>query len=148
MILLTALFLLTVETKADGILCMALSVSSCKHQLQSQQGEDVDSVYTVDVDEFEQMIADTVNVVLLDVRTLEEYQEGHVKGALQIDFKKDSFRDECLKQLPRDKQIALYCRSGFRSKSASKILMNDGFKIINLKGGFNDWKKAEKPVEK
>ena len=90
------------------------------------------------------MIADTANVVLLDVRTIEEYKESHVKHAIQIDFREDSFVDECLKKLSRDKQIAVYCRSGFCSNSAARILIENGFNVVDLMGGYTEWQKAGK----
>lgn len=129
-------------------LAAVLFLCSCKHQAQEQNSRKEATFLSVDVDEFERFIADTVNVVVLDVRTQEEYSNGHMKGAVLIDFKEDAFRDECLKLLPRDKQIALYCRFGFRSKSASRILSEEGYKVINLKGGLTGWLKAGKAVVK
>ena len=101
---------------------------------------------TVDVDEFEKLIADTSQVVLLDVRTPSEYREGHLRGALQIDVKTDSFMMAARDQLPKDKTIAVYCRSGRRSANAASRLSEEGYRVVNLGGGIIAWKKASKPV--
>ena len=102
-----------------------------------------DAFKTVGVDEFEQLIADT-NVVVLDVRTLAEYQEGHIKDALLIDVKTDSFMVAAREQLPKDKTIAVYCRSGRRSATAAEMLAAEGYQMVNLDGGILAWKKAGK----
>ena len=102
-----------------------------------------DAFKTVGVDEFEQLIADT-SVVVLDVRTLAEYQEGHIKDALLIDVKTDSFMMAAREQLPKDKTVAVYCRSGRRSAMAAEMLAAEGYQIVNLDGGILAWKKAGK----
>ena len=133
------------------LLCIVLGICSCKQQKAENHGNEPQAqkaMRTVSADEFEQIIADSVNVTVLDVRTQEEYDAGHLKNAQVIDVKKDSFRDECIKQLSKDKVIAVYCRSGFRSKTASNILMEDGFEVVNLDGGFNGWTAAGKEVVK
>jgi len=102
---------------------------------------------TVGVDEFETLIADKDSVVVLDVRTPSEYDEAHILGAINIDVKEDSFKKKALEQLPKDKKIAVYCRSGRRSADASGILAGEGFQVFNLDGGILAWLKAQKPVE-
>lgn len=136
--------------KRIGIL-LALSgliicLSSCKQKQQSETEKEEEEVYVqrLTPDEFEKLISDTTNVVLLDVRTPQEYNESHMKHAIQIDFREDSFVDDCLKKLSRDKQIAVYCRSGFCSNSAAKILVENGFNVFDLMGGYTEWQKAGK----
>ena len=63
-------------------------------------------------------------------------------------MKKDSFRSECLSKLDRSKRIAVYCRSGFRSKTAAHILNEAGFDVVNLKAGYNGWTEAGKKTVK
>lgn len=106
-----------------------------------------DKFKSVNVDAFEQAIADTA-VVRLDVRTAEEYSEGHIEGALNIDVLKESFEDIALKTLSKEKTIALYCRSGRRSKNAANILADKGYQVIELDKGYNSWTGAGKRVEK
>lgn len=95
----------------------------------------------VDVKGFAELIADT-DVVVLDVRTAEEYAEGHIEGALNIDQSKADFMYEAHVQLPMDQTVAVYCRGGRRSAKAARKLTADGFKVVNLEGGITAWKEA------
>ena len=81
---------------------------------------------TLDVSDFETAIAND-DIVRLDVRTAEEYAEGHISGAINIDVLKDDFLKRT-SELPKDKDIALYCRSGNRSKKAAKMLSDNGYR--------------------
>ena len=87
-------------------------------------------------------LADEPNVVVLDVRTAEEYAEGHIVGALNIDQGQGDFMEKAKAQLPSDKTIAVYCRSGRRSASAASRLAAEGYTCVNLKGGIVAWKEA------
>ncbi len=91
-------------------------------------------------------LADEPNVVVLDVRTAEEYAEGHIVGALNIDQGQGDFMEKAKAQLPSDKTIAVYCRSGRRSASAASRLAAEGYTCVNLKGGIVAWKEAGKDV--
>ncbi len=106
-----------------------------------------DAFKSVDNDEFEQLLADS-NVVLLDVRTKSEFDEGHLRGAVLIDVKTDSFMMAARDRLPKDKIIAVYCRSGRRSVAAAERLTDDGYQVVNLKGGIQSWSAAGKEVVK
>ena len=86
------------------------------------------------------------NVVVLDVRTADEFKEGHLVGALNIDQTQSDFIEKAKVALPTDKTIAVYCRSGRRSASAAGRLAAVGYKAVNLKGGIIAWKEAKKPV--
>jgi len=85
-------------------------------------------------------------VVVLDVRTAEEFNEGHIEGALFIDWKQDGFMEKALATLPKDRTIAVYCRSGRRSASAASELGAEGYKVVNLLGGILAWKENNMPV--
>ena len=128
------------------LLCVMIGVSACNSQPKTQDKDPVGTFDIVDVDQFEKLVNDTQKVVVLDVRTLSEYEEGHINGAKQIDIKDNNFLDECRKQLPKSKFVAVYCRSGFRSATAAKILANDGYRTANLKEGIVGWTSAGKPV--
>ena len=103
---------------------------------------------TVDVDEFETfIIAD--NVVVLDVRTEAEHAEGFIPGTdYNIDVLEDTFTKVATETLPKDKPIAVYCRSGNRSKSAARILTENGYQVVELSTGFRGWQSAGKEVAK
>lgn len=82
------------------------------------------------------------DIVLLDVRTAEEFAEGHIEGAINIDQGQSGFMEIAKAALPKDKTIAIYCRSGRRSANAAERLAAEGYKCVNLKGGILAWKKA------
>ena len=100
---------------------------------------------SVDVTEFEKIIADN-NIVRLDVRTPEEYAEGHIDGAINIDVKQTDFEKRAMALLPTGKTVALYCRSGRRSKKAAQVLAARGFDIVELESGIIGWNDAKRPV--
>ena len=102
---------------------------------------------SLDADAFEQVIADTA-VVRLDVRSVDEYASGHIAKAINIDVMKDNFRTKATSMLPKDKTIALYCRSGRRSKKAAGILVENGYKVIELSSGISGWINAQKDIVK
>ncbi len=97
------------------------------------------------VDDFAQRITDPT-VVLVDVRTLDEYNAGHIANALNIDVKGADFLEKAKATLPTDKTIAVYCRSGKRSANAASMLSSAGYKVVNLLGGITAWKEAGNPV--
>ena len=99
----------------------------------------------VDTEGFAALIAQP-EVVVLDVRTSEEYLEGHLAEALLIDVKGEDFLDKARKTLSKDKTIAIYCRSGRRSAHAAEMLAAEGFKVVNLKGGILAWQAEQRPV--
>lgn len=88
-------------------------------------------------------------VIILDVRTEGEFQEGHVEGALQHDYyETDSFKG-FLEGLDKSKTYLIYCRSGGRSGTTLDMMAQMGFdKVYNLDGGFNAWKAANLPVSR
>lgn len=103
---------------------------------------------SVGVDEFEKLISDS-DVIVLDVRTEAEHAEGFIAGThYNIDVLEDSFIDVATETLPKDKIIALYCRSGNRSKSAARILTDSGYQVVELGTGFRGWQTAGKRVAK
>jgi len=78
-------------------------------------------------------------VQLVDIRTPQEYNQGHMEGALNYNFYKPSFMQQ-MNSLDKSKPVYIYCRSGNRTGSASKKLKRAGFtKVYDLKGGINNW---------
>ena len=100
----------------------------------------------VDANEFAKYIQDK-NVTVLDVRTPAEHAEGYIPGTdFNIDVLKDSYTKIATEKLPKDKPVALYCRSGNRSKKAAKILADKGYEVLELGTGFRGWVAAGKKV--
>jgi len=98
-----------------------------------------------DVKGFAELVNDP-NVVVLDVRTADEFKEGHLEGALNIDQAQRDFIEKAKGILTTDKTIAVYCRSGRRSANAAGRLAAEGYKAVNLKGGIIAWQEAKMPV--
>jgi rhodanese-related sulfurtransferase len=82
------------------------------------------------------------NAILLDVRTAEEYNAGHIPGSINIDVKSGKFGASADSLLNRENTVAIYCRSGRRSKEAAKTLNLMGFDVIELDKGYNSWVEA------
>lgn len=99
------------------------------------------SFENTDVEGFAKLIADT-NVVVLDVRTAEEFAEGHINRAINIDQGQSDFVEKVQAAIPTEKKIAIYCRSGRRSANAAGRLANEGYQCVNLKGGILAWREA------
>lgn len=122
-----------------GLIGIVCSICGCTAQ---------DNNYkSVDVDAFEKAIADS-SIVRLDVRTAEEYADGHIANTINIDVLKDDFEQKATSTLSKKHTIAVYCRSGRRSKNAAEILVKNGYKVIELNSGFNGWTAANKPTTK
>ena len=102
---------------------------------------------TISIDEFEKGIQQK-EVQLLDVRTAEEYQSGHLAHALQADWNNDEQFQERTKALDKTKPLYVYCLSGGRSNAAMNWLLKNGFtKVYNMKGGINAWNQGNKAIE-
>jgi rhodanese-related sulfurtransferase len=96
---------------------------------------------------FEAKIA-TPNVQLVDVRTPQEFANGHLENAKNVNFNDPEFKQK-IALLDKSKPIAVYCGVGGRSGRASKILVELGFKdISDLAGGITAWSAANKKVVK
>lgn len=82
------------------------------------------------------------NTVVIDVRTTEEFNSGHIPGALHLDVKQADFSEK-IKSLDKSRKYLLYCRSGKRSQTALDTMAGQGFQNVHhLKGGILKWKGA------
>lgn len=124
------------KLKFITLMACILNIMGCKAQSPFK---------SVSVDEFEKIIA-SKNTLLLDVRTADEYAEGHIAFAINIDVKGDDFESKADTYLDKSRLIAVYCRSGNRSKKACNILTAKGYKVIELSTGIMGWQDAEKAV--
>ena len=97
--------------------------------------------------QFEELIKDT-NIQLVDVRTLAEHMEGHIPGSLNINVKDEQFSSCADDLLDKDKEVAVYCRSGRRSRTAADILVKKGFKVYNLDKGILNWIEEGRDIAK
>src|SRR5574344_1348525 len=117
---------------------LSCSISGCK----AQNGNKYSSL---SVEDFEKAISDT-STIRLDVRTSDEFIEGHLPNAINIDYLKQDFDSLVSVKLPKNKTIAVYCRSGNRSKKAANVLVNKDYKVVELNNGFNGWVTAGKEI--
>lgn len=85
--------------------------------------------------------------VLIDVRTPEEFRNGRLNGAVNIDFYEETFEDT-IDELDKRKKYLLYCRSGNRSRQAMFLMRDLGFEeVYNLSGGIVSWGKSGYSIE-
>jgi len=98
--------------------------------------------------QFEELIKNP-NVQLVDVRTLPEHMEGHIPGSLNINVKdEENFPTAIDSLLNKGQDVAVYCRSGRRSRTAADILIKKGFKVYNLDKGILNWIEEGREIEK
>ena len=100
---------------------------------------------TMDVKDFSEKISQA-EVIILDVRTPEEFAEGYIEGAKNIDFYHADFESQ-ITSLAKDVTYAIYCRSGKRSGHAIEMMRDAGFEdLFNLDGGIIDWAQTGMPL--
>ena len=128
------------------IICL-MSMACQGQKTGQQQPQKVEEFRSVSVEEFAQVITDT-SVVVLDVRRLDEHEAGHIAGTtLHIDVLQPSFDSLAVANIKPESTVALYCRSGNRSKRAASALTAKGYQVIELASGYNGWVQAGTEVE-
>lgn len=106
---------------------------------QEAESEEV-TIERVDKETFESAL-ESGDYILFDVRTVEEYMDGHIEGAKSLNFLDDQF-DKTISNLPKDKKYLIYCKSGGRSAKALQKMKDAGFKhVLELEGGYQNWSK-------
>lgn len=97
---------------------------------------------------FAAKLAELDDEQLVDVRTPAEYGTGHLANAMVIDFRNEKFQEE-IEQLDHNKPLMIYCASGGRSRAATTLLTELGFKeVYELQGGLTSWVGEGRAVEK
>ncbi len=105
------------------------------------------TIELITVEEMDSLL-DISKVQLIDVRTPEEYAEGHIDGAVNIDFRDKNF-EALVAKVDKSKPVAVYCGRGGRSGKCSSYMKKAGFtKIYDLDGGLTEWKFKGKKVVK
>lgn len=103
---------------------------------------------SISVSEFSKKIS-TGKAELIDIRTSEEFQAGHLEGATNIDFYQTDKFETYLKSLDKSKTYLIYCRTGNRSSKALELMKQLGFESVSeLAGGIASWQSQGKPVVK
>ena len=121
--------------KLSFLLLAVMLLTACAHVEENDQ----EAAYrNITAEEAKQIMDTGEDYIILDVRTQEEYDEGHIPGALLIpDTEIEARAEEILTD--KDQLILVYCRSGRRSKLAAEALVELGYTNIKEFGGIIDW---------
>lgn len=114
-------------------LCLLMTIlgfTNCNSQ------EEIKTISTI---ELKSLLAKE-SIQLLDVRSQKEIEQGFIKTAKFANYFDEDFYEKASKQLDKSKPVYLYCRSGNRSGKSAKILKDKGFTVVNILGGYNQWK--------
>ncbi len=116
--------------------------------------EDFDSLlsglysYTVDLISTSELAArmnSEENILIIDTRSRSEYDTSHIQGALFVDYENPNLL--FLKEIPRSRQIILYCTVGYRSEKIGELVLEQGFNLVfNLYGGITQWVNDSYPI--
>ena len=117
------------------LLLAVMLLTACGQDKENNQGV----VYmNITAEEAKQIMDNEEGYIILDVRTREEYDEGHIPGATQISHEEIAEKAEDV-LTDKDQMILVYCRSGRRSKIAAEALVELGYTNIKEFGGIIDW---------
>ena len=117
------------------LLLAVMMLTACGQDKENDQG----AVYmNITVEEAKQIMDSEEGYIILDVRTQEEYDEGHIPGAIVISHEEIAEKAEDV-LTGKDQLILVYCRSGRRSKIAAEALLELGYTNIKEFGGIIDW---------
>ncbi len=124
-----------------------ISLVSCG-QKQKESSEDQSTESKVSLISPSELNKVSEDILLIDVRTPEEYASGHIENSVNIDFKADNFK-ELVAELDKNQDVYVYCKVGGRSGKSAKILEGMGFnKVYDLDGGILQWEKEEFKIVK
>lgn len=127
------------------LLSLMLACNPTEAQEQGQQSEVTQQAETdyrvLSVADYKKEMQDS-NVLIVDVRTPQEYGNGHIEGAINVNVLDTNFPAEVKAKVEMGKQVMIYCRSGKRSARASRIMKDLGYPVIyDLKGGYLAWER-------
>jgi len=122
--------------KGSLFIFLAISLIGCNNPKPSKTITKYGEINVITPAEFKEK---SVNQTIIDIRTPEEFASGHIQGAININLFDKTFLEQ-ISKLDKSKPIYMYCRSGSRSRSASKKVSNLGFeKVYDLQGGIIYW---------
>ncbi|MFZ1808892.1 MAG: rhodanese-like domain-containing protein [Cyclobacteriaceae bacterium] len=136
--------------KITLIFILGLTAFSCgKKEKQVDEGimtEEVVISETVSTAVFQQKMSESTNAAILDVRTPEEFMDGYIEGADNVDFRASDFQTK-VSALDKNATYFVYCASGGRSRDAADLMKEMGFKnVYDLAGGFKGWSQKGLPA--
>lgn len=122
---------------AAASLVLVLSIAGCKEKSPIEEGGSDMKVIKISAQEAKTMM-DEEEVIVVDVRTEEEFKEAHIEGAIRLTL--DTIEEKAKEVLPaKEAKYLVYCRSGNRSATASELLKTMGYENIYDFGGIVDW---------
>ena len=133
---------------------LGLGLTSCqvKKPAESNENSSTDEkvaashIITIDAKSASALLENDSSVVVLDIRTPAEFAQGHIKDAINVDFKSAGF-SAALAKLDKSKTYLMHCRSGGRSGRALPTFKKQQFtKIYHLNHGIQDWQKSSLPL--
>lgn len=128
------------KTKAliAGLMLGAVVLTGCSSSSAALETVSPDTAATI--------IAENSDEIILDIRTPEEFDQGIIEGAINIDFYEPTFSSD-LDALDKDAHYVVYCRSGNRSGQAMSTFADLGFtNVTEIDGGIANWYEADLPV--
>lgn len=139
-----------IPLRASFIGLMALTMTGCpgnKPDTTASAGPPIQqTIAVIGVQEADKKIKADPHMVILDVRTPDEFAMGHLAKAQNIDFMGAEFRNKMV-DFDRNKKYLVYCQVGGRSAQAVELMKNDGFKeVYDMGGGITDWMTKSLPV--
>ena len=118
---------------------IVIGLIACNNENSSKDSKETDQgpVYqSISAEEAKEMMDE--DAIVLDVRTQEEYDQGHIEGALLLPLSDIQMGELSLLE-DKDQVLLVYCRSGNRSESAAKLLIEEGYRQVYDFGGIIDW---------
>ena len=115
------------------VVMIMILVSGCNSN-NNEVDNTTNSINSITTKEVNTIVKEEKDYIIIDVRTKEEYESGHIKGAINIPVDDINSID-----IDKNKRIIVYCKSGKRSNNAANILLNKGYKYIYDMGGINNW---------
>ena len=127
----------TIALMATALIA-ALTIAGCGPSVSSAPSASSTSYEQISAQQAKELMDADDSLVILDVRTQQEYDQAHIPGAILLPL--DQVEERAQTVLPhKDQLILVYCRSGNRSKQASELLAAQGYVNVKEVGGINDW---------
>ena len=119
----------------------AIVISGCaqENNVNQQRVQEIEIAKRVSKEAFKDALTNMDQVQLVDVRTPNEFKNGKIENAINIDFNGTNFKEE-ISRLDKSKPTLIYCQGGGRSAMAMQVMVHLGFiHVLELNGGFSNW---------
>lgn len=124
------------------VLFALFALAACSNDAVNEEATDADDAAevgatyeTIDLDDIEAYVAE--GYIIADVREIDEYESGHIPGAINAPL--SALQNGDFSALDPDEKYIIICRSGNRSVTASEILTEEGFHVVNVSEGMSTW---------